>query len=290
MRDSLAALITRVPQVRRLAWRAGRGLYRVSRGDQTSDDISTNGEAYVQTCVLRAVPETTCLQFVDIGGNQGDWTCEILRALPPSRAQEDRVIIDVFEPTPGPLSRLRSAVSATGRESLCRIHQMAMSDTEGEVTIGIMSEHGGTNSIHFESDTSAQPIGTITVAATSLNMFCHNEGIEHLHLIKSDTEGYDFAVIRGAGELFKKRRIDVMQFEYGHRWVFNRSYLRDVFALIAGLPYQLAKVQPGFLEVYEEWHPELERYFQANYAVVSERALGWFEVRKGRFDAANTYA
>lgn len=290
MSDSLSALVARVPQVRRLAWRAGRSLYCASRGEQISDDIATNGESYVQSCVLRAIPETTRLHLVDIGANQGDWSCEILRQLSPRRVEERSVTIDVFEPAPGPLGRLKSAVAATGLGALCRVHQMAISDAEGQVTIGIMSEHGGTNSIHFASDTSARSIGTITVPALCLTEFCHKHGIEHLHLVKSDTEGHDFAVIRGARDLFIERRIDVMQFEYGHHWVFARSYLKDVFGLIEGLPYRIAKVHPGFLDVYEEWHPELDRFFQSNYALVSEQALDWFDLHKGRFDAANTYA
>ena len=41
---------------------------------------------------------------------------------------------------------------------------------------------------------------------------------------------------------------------------------------------------------FERWHPELERFFQANYALISERALGWFATRHGTFDGANTFA
>jgi ribonucleotide reductase alpha subunit len=38
------------------------------------------------------------------------------------------------------------------------------------------------------------------------------------------------------------------------------------------------------------WHPEIERFFAANYALVHDRALGWFDVHRGIFDKANTYA
>ena len=123
---------------------------------------------------------------------------------------------------------------------------MAMSDAEGQVTIGIMSEHGGTNSIHFASDTSNPSIGTVTAPALCLTAFCRKNGIEHLHLVKSDTEGHDFAVIRGARDLFTEHRIDVMQFEYGHHWVFARSYLKDVLALIEGLPYRSRRSSRAF--------------------------------------------
>ena len=120
MSDSLSALVARVPQVRRLAWRAGRSLYCASRGEQISDDIAINGEFYVQSRVLRAIPETTRLHLVDIGANQGDWSCGFLRQLSPRRVKDRNVTIDVFEPVPGPLARLKSAVAATGLGTLCQ--------------------------------------------------------------------------------------------------------------------------------------------------------------------------
>ena len=287
---SLSNSLARFPQIRRLAWRAGRTIYAAARGDNSSDDIATNGEGYVQSCVLRAIPEDTALRMIDIGGNQGDWSCEVLRQLSPRRRAEASIRIDTFEPAPGPLARLKAALAKTGLETLCHVHQMAVSDVEGTVTIGIMSEHGGTNSIHFEHDTSAKVMDRVTVEAMPLSTFCSSNAIAHLHLVKCDTEGHDFAVLKGAADLFRQQQIDVMQFEYGHRWIFARTYLRDVFALLEGLPYRVARVQTDSIEVFEAWHPEMERFFQSNYLVVSNKAIGWFNGRAGRFDGANTYA
>jgi hypothetical protein len=40
-------------RLRRFLWRAGRALYCYARGEVTND-IETNGEAYVQACVQQA--------------------------------------------------------------------------------------------------------------------------------------------------------------------------------------------------------------------------------------------
>ncbi len=56
------------------------------------------------------------------------------------------------------------------------------------------------------------------------------------------------------------------------------------------LPYRVARVRRDHIEVFDEWHPELERFFEGNYVVVHEPALAWFDARHGTFDAANTYA
>jgi hypothetical protein len=96
-------------------------------------------------------------------------------------------------------------------------------------------------------------------------------------------------VLRGAYELLREERIDVLQFEYNHRWIYSRAFLKDVFALVADLPYEVARITPDALETLPGWHFELERFFEANYLLVRRPALDWFACRRGGFDASNIY-
>jgi hypothetical protein len=66
--------------------------------------------------------------------------------------------------------------------------------------------------------------------------------------------------------------------------------LKDVFDLVRGLPYRVGKLEPRGIEVYEAWHPEIERFFQSNYVLIHEPVLSWLDVRYGAFDVSNTYA
>ena len=52
--------------------------------------------------------------------------------------------------------------------------------------------------------------------------------------------------------LLAAARIDVFQFEYNHRWVYGRSFLKDVFDLAAGLEYQVGKVRVRTVELFDE--------------------------------------
>jgi hypothetical protein len=58
---------------------------------------------------------------------------------------------------------------------------------------------------------------------------------------------------------------------------------------VAGLPYCVARILPNSIEVLPAWHPELERFFEANYLLVHDRAICWFDARMGVFDVSNTY-
>lgn len=97
-------------------------------------------------------------------------------------------------------------------------------------------------------------------------------------------------VIRGALPLLQQERISVLQFEYNHRWAFSKNFLRDVFVGIEHLPYKVAKLQSDHLLVFENWHPELDKFFEGNYALVHHDAISWFPSKSAIFDKFNTIA
>ena len=68
--------------------------------------------------------------------------------------------------------------------------------------------------------------------------------IKHFGLVEIDTEGHDLRVIEGAKGLLTAGGIDVIQFEYNHRWIASRCFLRDVFQLMTPLEYRIGRVTP----------------------------------------------
>jgi FkbM family methyltransferase len=275
--------------LRRLIWRVGRQLYVTARGEQRSGHISENGEADLQRCVLDAVPIGTPLRVCDIGANQGEWSWSLLKQASAERLSHGRLHVDAFEPVPGTAARLAETIKAWRGGQCMHLHALAMSNAPGEAQMAVMSDTGGTNTLHY--DGVAKMIGTCNVRLETLANFCAAENIAHIHLVKCDTEGHDSKVIIGARPLLLEQRIDVLQFEYNHRWTLARSYLRDVFEMIAGLPYKLGRLRcNGRIDIFEEWHPELERFFESNYVLVRVPALAWFDAYYGTFDQSNTYA
>lgn len=291
MFKNLSAWAMNDRRMRRLAWRVSRRIYSQARGEeQQPDNFLLNGEGYLQQCVIRAMPTSGEVTFVDIGANRGDWTAFLLDALPQSRLSAGGVRIEAFEPAPLVLQDLRPRLAALDKSGVIKLHPIAISDEVGTARMAIMSEHGGTNSLSFDSETSRQALGVIDVEKTTLSDFCTRNRIGRLMLAKGDTEGHDMQVLRGARDMLAAGRIDVFQFEYNHRWIYARAFLKDVFDLVADLPYRVARIQPKSLDVFEAWHPELERFFQSNYALVREPALTWFDARRRRFDDSNTCA
>lgn len=276
------------PLLRRLAWRVSRRVYAEARGEPVVNAIGQNGEAYVQRCVVRSSKPGAHLQVLDIGANEGEWSLSML-LVEANAGRLGTMRIDMFEPVPATLLRLRAALALALTEGVAHIHELAVSDRSGRVPMAIMSDTGGTNTLHPDGASSAPRGDFIEVEKMTLALFCERESISHIALAKCDTEGHDLSVLRGARPLLAEGRIDVFQFEYNHRWIHARAFLKDVFDLISGLPYCLARILPNSIEILPTWHPEMERFFEGNYLLVHDHAIDWFKARTVAFDVSNTY-
>ncbi len=290
MLSRLGDFILARPALRRFSWRAGRWLYALARGEERSNAIGHNGESYVQSRAIAAMSPGEPAVVIDIGANQGDWTESLLNALPAARRNKSMLRVEAFEPVPTTAETLRGRVARMDTVGLVSINRVAISDDVGAARMAVMSETGGTNSLNFDDALSREALGFVDVEKTTLARFCDARGIDRIILAKCDTEGHDLLVLRGARDLLAAGRIDVFQFEYNHRWIIARAFLKDVFEMIDGLPYSVARIEPDHIEVFPEWHPELDRFFQSNYLLVRKPALAWFDVKECRFDLSNTYA
>jgi FkbM family methyltransferase len=284
MSDALADLLRRSPLLRRLAWRAGRRLYCAARGELYRNRIAENGEAYVQRCAVAALAPRETLTAFDIGAHEGEWSLSLLEAL--VAGGRAAAVLRAFEPSAAARARLEAALAAHPLGALVAIEEIALSDAIGSARLAVMCEQGGTNTLHAAGE---PPGGFVEVETCDLSSYCRREGVNHVHLVKCDAEGHDPHVLRGALDLLREERVDAFQFEYNHRWAQSRYFLKDVFDLITGLPYEVARIVPDGLEILPGWHFELERFFEANYLLVRRPALDWFACRRGRFDAHNAY-
>lgn len=269
---------------RRIVYRLGRAMYLHARGD-IQNDMATNGEMLIQNGVLKGWKDSAAnansLVIFDVGANIGDWSVALLKQLK-AHGIDKGMDIFLFEPV---LSTSRTLKGNLPTNNPClHIEELALSSSVGTAEIYVAAENAGTNSLHADPATAHE---TALIVRTTAADFCQSRGIRHIHLLKCDTEGHDMEVIRGALPLLEEERISVLQFEYNHRWTFSRNFLRDVFVAIKPLPYNVAKLQANHVLVFETWHPELEKFFEGNYALIHHDSMPWFPVKAAEFDRFN---
>ncbi len=260
--------------------RAGRYLYLGARRELINDP-KINGEYALMRWCMAAAPASPALAHFDIGSNLGDWSAELLALLPAG----DHVV-HAFEPVPEQFEGIKGRFRDAAAAGKLTAHQLAIADRAGTTSFTLSGGVAGTSAIVNED--AAIPGETISVALDTLDQFVEHRKIGAIGLVKVDTEGNDFNVMAGAKQLLMDGRIAVLQFEYNWRWVAFGHMLHSVFKLVAPMPYKLARLTPSTLEVYDDWHPELERFFETNFALVHVDFLDKIPHQRVKFRLDNT--
>lgn len=246
-----------VPALRSFIWRLGRRLYRWARREDSSGS-GTNGEFWLLAQVVTK-NLTDAPVFMDIGAHVGIWSEHAALLL--SR-QKIAGHIHVFEPASSTFARLAEKFRGSNLVSTRRI---ALSDRSGEAIFFVNSELCGTNTL-LRTEGAAME----NVTALRFDEYMADQGIDHVLFVKSDAEGHDLNILKGAEQTLFHGQVDVWQFEYNHRWIGGRLFLKDVFDFIADKPYRIGKLHRDGIETYERWHPELERFFESNYVLIKK--------------------
>jgi FkbM family methyltransferase len=268
-------LFQRSTMLRSSAWRLGRKLYALARGEGRNDP-RTNGEYWLQALAMEHGGPAILL--MDVGANKGDWTLHALK----DAITERNIRIHAFEPSSGTRQIL---ARRCGRFANVTAHSQALSHRQGEGDFYSKGAGEGTNSLNPTSGSDVE-----RVELTTCDDFLRENEIDHVTMIKIDTEGFDLMVMRGAARSLSEGRIDAVQFEYNWRWLLNNACLRDVFLLIADKPYRLGKLVGEAIEFHDEWHFELDRFFENNYVLVRKGSVIERYGRVMRFDRSNVIA
>jgi FkbM family methyltransferase len=253
---------------KKAAWRLGRKIYMQARGE-VDNDMALNGERDL----IRRVAELH--KRMD-----DNWSQYALDAAHQSSCQ---IVIDAFEPAPDTFQHLLERFASKTNVNL---HQMAMSAEVGTGKMNIVGSKAGTNALARDDHSNADLIDVQLVTGDAIAV---DQAIECVDLVKIDAEGHDLAVLSGMSSLLGAGKIGIVQFEYNHLWLFTGATLARVFDLIRDWPYDVARVTSDGLEIFAAWNPEMDRFFECNYALVKRSVASAIGSKTGTWDASNVF-
>jgi FkbM family methyltransferase len=216
--------------------------------------LSANGESALQRWILRFSQTGEQVHVADVGANVGRWSGSMLAAASKAGREAD-LRLHAFEPDSLAFAQLTEALGGTKAS----LSQTALSDRQGTSPFHVVGPAAGTNSLYPVPGTSQT--ATEQVATITLDSYAEQSGVARFALVKIDAE----AVLRGAHALLAEHRIAVAQFEYNHRWVLARFFLRDAFEFLLALGYRVGKLTPRGVEFYPGWDADLETFVEGNY-------------------------
>ena len=137
----------------------------------------------------------------DIGANVGQTVAELRQAFPDARIQ-------AFEPFAGPLADLLRATSADSRVTVV---PCALGSAPGRIDV----QPNPVSLLSSLNQRVGHPVdgATESIDIDTVNNYCTRHGIEQIDVLKSDTEGYDLEVLRGARGMLDRQRVGYVYVE-----------------------------------------------------------------------------
>ncbi len=222
-------------------------------------DESINGEAWLVGHLARRWR----LVF-DVGANVGKWSQMLLAANPES-------VIYAFEPSPSTFQTLQATFQ---KEPRLKPYHLGLAEREGQFAFHDYGENSVLSSfVSRQKSTGLEPVRVIQTRLTTVDRFCENEQVTSVDFVKIDTEGYEMSVLRGMTGALNKRRVAMLQFEYGGTWLDTGETLAGANQLLSAHGYELYKLLPGSLERVRYDCRKYETFKYANFLALGSHDL-----------------
>jgi len=188
----------------------------------------------------------------DVGAHRGDYVEEALRVV------DGRLRAFSFEPQDACFEILRARYGSEPRVSL---HKIAISKQVGVAELFFAEQGESYASLCRQSDvqTKAQ-----NVRVTTVDQFCHENGVGRIQILKIDTEGQEMEVLQGASRMIQEGRIDFIQFEFGDTFLHTPYHFVDIWDYLSNR-YAIYRILRHGLAELKRYSHDLEIYKNANF-------------------------
>ncbi|MEI8340779.1 MAG: FkbM family methyltransferase [Verrucomicrobiota bacterium] len=167
----------------------------------------------------------------DVGANCGQTSLQLATTLPGAK-------IVAFEPNPNLFPELQSNLAHL---PLVTTAQMALGNEQTRITLNITGSPLNTSLLNYtRQDGTDRVVQKADVAMDTVDHYCTEHGIESIDLLKTDVQGYDLNVFKGAEGLLEKGRIHAVFCEV----IFHKIYdgqcsFEEIYACLAKNGFRL---------------------------------------------------
>lgn len=149
------------------------------------------------------------LIFFDIGANWGQTTKKM-------SANYSNAKIYAFEPS----KKCFESLKTNFKNNNVNLHNLAMGSSCSQLEFNEYS-WSALNSLLKRAYGSAKILETYLIDVLTIDEFCKNNDVSYINLLKTDTEGYELNVLKGASEMMRRNKIQFVYVEI----FFNENYV-----------------------------------------------------------------
>jgi FkbM family methyltransferase len=224
----------------------------IGGGAHVADSGEQNALEYIKGEL--ALPAEKNYILFDVGANIGDYSA-LLKTVFGVKA-----IVHSFEPSRKTFSKL--SANFAGKPDFHQ-HNFALGDRTDKTVLYTDHDESGLASVykrqldHYGIDMNQSE----EILIKTLDSFCQENQVDHIHFLKLDVEGHEKKVLEGGRRMLDEDRVDFIQFEFGGTSLDAKSYFRDYFYLLSD-KYEIYRIVrdgvhpiPNYTEFYELFLP-----------------------------------
>lgn len=231
-------------------------------GIGSGDEVLSSGERAVFQYLRQRFRPPYCI--FDVGANAGQFLQLILSNLP-----VNDVSIHCFEPGKETFKRLSESAEADGHIVL---NNVGVGREKGEARLYFDKAGSGLASLtkrrldHLGIDFGKSE----HVVITTIDKYCVEKKIGHIHLLKLDIEGHELDALEGARKMFEANSVSMVTFEFGGCNIDTRTFFQDFWYFFKEFHMELFRITPsGYLFHLESYKEIYEQFRTTNFLAIA---------------------
>jgi len=175
----------------------------------------------------------------------------------------EKATIYAFEPSNKTFNKLKTNLADLTK---LKLHNFGLGNENTKITLYTNSDESGLASVykrrldHFNIDMNKSE----DIVIKTLDAFCDENRIQHVHFLKLDVEGHELKVLEGAKKMLHSGSIDFIQFEFGGCNIDSRTYFQDFYYLLKD-NYKIYRIVKDGLYHINQYREMYEAFITTNY-------------------------
>jgi len=217
----------------------------IHRARGFSYDFSQNGE---QELIQKIVFKFNDLVFFDVGANVGDYSSKILSG---SGNRASGHLFDLDSELNRQLARRFNGLNV-------KVNDFGLSNRSESLRYSHFPDFPAVNSLlsidfaHLNKEISLAEVKTG-------DSYCDEAGIDRIHFLKIDVEGWERFTLEGFSRMLDQNRIDALTWEYGYTTAETHWTTRDFYKYLEEKGYVCGVVRKQGID-FRPWEYDLNDY------------------------------
>lgn len=224
--------------------------------------VLSSGEQAIFHVLKQRLKPPYCI--FDVGSNKGQFLQLILDAM-----AADDFSIHCFEPGGETFKILANSFMENKR---IKLNDIGLGKEKGEAILHFDSDGSGLASLtkrklnHFGIDFNKSE----KVKISTIDNYCSENAINHIHLLKIDVEGHELDVLAGSRRMFDARAIDIVTFEFGGCNIDTRTFFQEFWYFFSDINMKVFRITPsGYFYPIESYKEIYEQFRTTNFIAIS---------------------